>query len=449
MGQGRGRRPAARAHAGEVPRRRLRRRSRARRRGRAAPGRDHVLALPPRGRRHRTAQRGAGARQRHRPDPRRRRRVPRARGQRARAVRGLLRDDEPPSDRRGPAGDLRRAPDPAGRRLPPEAAHRPPRRCARRCHRPQRRRAHPGRLQRRLLRARAARPHDGRRAGRRSRPRVPPRPRDDAYDAGPRAGARDLPTGRRRVPRPGALPQQLAARLLRPAQRRPRRQRHDRQRRRQRRRRRQADLHLPPGPGALLPRRGTDPQERGHLAARRRRPPRGGDGPPRRAGREAGRRFRRQGHRDRSARHARRARRAAREGGRGPALVDRAAGDPAEHRPDVRQRRDAAAARGPASVRRQRRSSGLGAPRRADPGRPRRGRADRELLARRRVQGHLGARRSRPARRTPRAGTGGGPLRAAGRRPAPRVVLLPARPAAATTAVRVGGRGASARERLS
>ena len=142
-------------------------------------------------------------------------RVPGARGQRARAVRGLLRDDQPPRDRRGAARDVRRAPDPAGRRLPAEAAHRAARRRAGRRHRPERRRAHPGRLQRRLLRARAARPHDGRRAGRGPRPRVPPRPRDDAHHAGPRAGARDLPPRRRRVPRPGALPQRLAARLLR------------------------------------------------------------------------------------------------------------------------------------------------------------------------------------------------------------------------------------------
>ena len=55
-----------------------------------------------------------------------------------------------------------------------------------------------------------------------------------------RAGARDLPPRRRRVPRPGALPGRLAARLPGPDERRPGRQRHDRQRGRQRRRRRQA-----------------------------------------------------------------------------------------------------------------------------------------------------------------------------------------------------------------
>ena len=144
-------------------------------------------------------------------------------------------------------------------------------------------------------------------------------------------------------------------------------------------------------------------KQRRHLAARRRRPPRGGHGPPRRAGAQAGRRVRRQGHRDRAAGDQRRARRAARQGAGRPALVDRPAGDPAEHRPDVRQRRHASPPRRPAAVRGQRRQPGLGAARRPDPGRPRRGRADRELLARRRLQGHLGARRSRPPHRPRRA----------------------------------------------
>ena len=43
------------------------------RRRRPTPGGHHVLALPPRRRRHRPAQRRPRARQRHRPDPRRRR----------------------------------------------------------------------------------------------------------------------------------------------------------------------------------------------------------------------------------------------------------------------------------------------------------------------------------------------------------------------------------------
>ena len=64
--------------------------------------------------------------------------------------------------------------------------------------------------------------------------------------------------------------------------------------------------------------------------------------------------------------------------------------------PTLRRRQARAAARRPAPVRGQRRPARVGAARRPDPGRPRRGRADRELLARRRLQGHLGARRHRP-----------------------------------------------------
>ena len=97
-----------------------------------------------------------------------------------------------------------------------------------------------------------------------------------------------------------------------PDQRRPGRPRDDRQRRGQRRRRRQAALHLRARPDPLLPARGADPAQRRHLAGRRRRGPRGGARPPRRAGPQAGRRLRRQGHRHRPARRRRRARRAAR-----------------------------------------------------------------------------------------------------------------------------------------
>ena len=86
-------------------------------------------------------------------------------------------------------------------------------------------------------------------------------------------------------------------------------------------------------------------------------------------------------------------------------------------------------------VRGQRRQPGLGAARRPDPGRPGQGRADRELLARRRLQGHLGARRadrtagravphepSSPSRRPEPPGTSG--HRRAGQR-------MPRRPAIA------------------
>ena len=99
-----------------------------------------------------------------------------------------------------------------------------------------------------------------------------------------------------------------------------------------------------------------------------------------------------------------------------------------------------AAARRPAAVRGQRRPPGLGAARRPDPGRAARGRADRELLPRRRLQGHLGARRHRAAAPSRRAATHRPPpLVAAGRRTRAGVVLLPAGPAATAAAAAPAG----------
>ena len=139
-----------------------------------------------------------------------------------------------------------------------------------------------------------------------------------------------------------------------PDQRRPRRQRHDRQRGRQRRRRRQARLHLPARPDPLLPRRGADPAQRRHLAARATPDAlRGGARPPRRAGRQAGRRLRRQGHRDRPARHAAPSSTScARSVLERPARLDRPAGRAAVDRPDARRRQ--AAARGTSTCARSR-----------------------------------------------------------------------------------------------
>jgi uncharacterized circularly permuted ATP-grasp superfamily protein len=73
----------------------------------------------------------------------------------------------------------------------------------------------PGGLQLRLLRAHAAGPDHGRRAGRGPRPGVPPRQGLHADHRRAAAGGRDLPAGRRRLPRPGALPQRLDARRAR------------------------------------------------------------------------------------------------------------------------------------------------------------------------------------------------------------------------------------------
>ena len=89
----------------------------------------------------------------------------------------------------------------------------------------------------------------------------------DAHHARLAAGPRHLPPDRRRVPRPGALPRRLDARLPGLINAARAGQRDDRQRGRQRRRRRQAALHLRARPDPLLPARGADPAQRRHLAA--------------------------------------------------------------------------------------------------------------------------------------------------------------------------------------
>ena len=78
------------------------------------------------------------------------------------------------------------------------------------------------------------------------RPRVPRQRGLHAHDGGPTARRRHLPACRRRLPRPGAVPLRLIARLRRVAERGAGGQRHGRQRHRQRNRRRQARVHLRP-----------------------------------------------------------------------------------------------------------------------------------------------------------------------------------------------------------
>ena len=206
---------AARPGAGAVPGRHLRRR-RDRPRRRAAETAHHQLrALPPGRRRARPAERRAHPRRGDRPRPRRGGRVPGARGQPAQPVGRVVRDGEPPHDGarlprpvHPPAGAhgrrLRNAPPagPAGRRRPERG-------------RPDRRRAHPRSLQLGLLRALAAGPADGRRAGRGPRPVLPRQPRLHAHHAGRPARRRDLPADRRRVPRPAAVQPGLGARRRR------------------------------------------------------------------------------------------------------------------------------------------------------------------------------------------------------------------------------------------
>ncbi len=90
---------------------------------------------------------------------------------------------------------------------------------------------------------------------------------------GPTPGGRDLPPGRRRVPRPGGVPRRLGARLPGRDGLCPHRHGDDRQRGGQRRRRRQARVLLRAGPDQVLPRRGA--------AARRASTPGGWRSPPR------------------------------------------------------------------------------------------------------------------------------------------------------------------------
>ena len=137
---------------------------------------------------------------------------------------------------------------------------------------------------------------------------------------------------------------------------------------------------------------GADHRQRRHLAAGGGRGSRGGAGPARRAGRQAGRRIRRQGDRDRAPRHGRGARRAPPPRHHRPPRLDRPAGGAAVDRADPDRRCAGTPARGPAAVRGQQRRRHLGAARRLDPGRPAGRRARGQQQPGRRQQGHLGAR---------------------------------------------------------
>ena len=329
-----------------------------------------------------------------RPDPRRARRFPGAGGQRPGAVRGFLRAGEPAGRLAGALRGRRRSADPLGGRISGPPAGRAPRGQPVERQRPDGRRAHPRCLQLRLLRAHPAGPRDGRRTGRGPRPDLPQQPGLRPHHGRRDAGARHLPPARRRVPGPDAVPARFDARLARADQRSQGRQSDHRQRSRQRHRRRQARLHLRAGHHPVLPERRADPAQRRHL-------PDGGAGPPGvrarapgRAGDQAGRRLRRQGHRHRFPGRLVNAVQGPGGDPGEPAGLDRPAGDRAVHRTDADRRQDAASARRPAAVRRQRRQLGLGAARRFDQGRAARGRAGGQFVPGRRFEGHLGAGRS-------------------------------------------------------
>ncbi len=216
---------------------------------------------------------------------------------------------------------------------------------------PDRGAADPGRLQQRLLRAQLPRPADGRRAGRGPGPLRQGRHRVHAHHPGAAAGGCDLPAAGRRLPRPRGLPRRFDARRARADVGLPRRPGDAGQRGRHRGGRRQVDLPLRARDGALLPRRGADPQQRAHLHAARARRPRLHARPPARAGGQGGPRRRRLRHaggaggdegRDRGVppAHPRRA-----------GEVHRPAHAGAVDLPDLRRRRHRAAPHRPAPLR--------------------------------------------------------------------------------------------------
>ncbi len=122
------------------------------------------------------------------------------------------------------------------------------------------------RLQFRLLRAFVPGRQARHRTGRGPRPHRQERRGVHAHHRGPEAGRRDLPPGRRRLPRPPHLPPGFGARRARADVGLCGRQRHSGQRRRHRHRRRQGGLFLHAGCGEILPRRRADPEERADLA---------------------------------------------------------------------------------------------------------------------------------------------------------------------------------------
>ena len=160
------------------------------------------------------------------------------------------------------------------------------------------------RVQLRVFRARVPRAADGRRAGRGPGPLRPERHRLHAHDARPEARARDLPPGRRRLPRSARVPAGLDARRAGAVRRVPRRPRDARQRDRHRRRRRQVDLPVRAGHDPLLPRRRAGAEQRADLPRLRRQRMQPRARAPRRAGGEGGARRRRLRHAGRAGRTA-------------------------------------------------------------------------------------------------------------------------------------------------
>ena len=138
-------------------------------------------------------------------------RVPRPGGQRPDPFGRQLRPEESPGDEAGVPRPLRAVQRPGGRRLRLEPAGDAPPHRPGRVGRPDGRGPHARGLQLGLLRAQLPRPADGRGAGRGARPVLRRRPDLHEDHPGADAGRRDLPEGRRRLPRPPHLPSRTAS----------------------------------------------------------------------------------------------------------------------------------------------------------------------------------------------------------------------------------------------
>ncbi len=391
------------AGARALPRRRLRRGAHRQRRPHPARGGDQLPRVRAGGLRLLAAQRRAHPRGGDRRHPRRGRRVPGARGQPPEPLGGQLRAGQP---RRHGAGAARAVLGPThsdGHRLPGPADQRAPARRAGLGAGADGRRAHAGRAQLGLLRARAVGAPHGRAPGGGPRPRLSRYRHLPPHHRGRGARARDLPAHRRRLPRSAAVPARVAGGLPGHRQRGAGRSGDDRQRGGERRGRRQARLHLRARHDPLLPGRGPDPAQRRDDAPGGRRRAQGRALPPRRPRLQAGRRLGGQGTGDRPVRHGRRARRAGARGGVRPPALDRPAGRRPVHLAHLGRPRHGAAPRRSAPVRGQRRRGHLGPAGRPHPGGPGRGQPGGQLEPGRRLQGHLGRGRRALHARAPAA----------------------------------------------
>ena len=163
-----------------------------------------------------SAARHLRAYRRHRHRAGRSRHLLRARGQCPHALRRLLHAGEPGDHAAAVSGTVRPPPRGAGRELSRRAAGDPEIGGARdRERRSDRRAAHAGRLQLRLLRALLPGRQARRRAGRRPRPLRQGRGRVHAHHRGAQARRRDLSADRRRLPRSARVPARFRARRAR------------------------------------------------------------------------------------------------------------------------------------------------------------------------------------------------------------------------------------------